>query len=505
MCGIFGYQRVRADVDELALNRMVNVLAMAATRRGTEATGIAYVEGGKVRIDKAPSSAFDMDFAIPAGTRTVIGHTRFATQGVSKNNFNNHPFPGRAGISATSFALVHNGIIYNDSMLFTKYGKPDKRVETDSYALVSLLEDRSVRSKSLAEPADIGKALEEVRGVHAVAVLTARDELVLWRQGNPLHSVFLEKAGVFVFASTKEILLEGLASCPEWYRESGGDKGEIKGFPEGIVRRYTQGQKRAEASFVAPTPAYTSTAYTGGYPKDYRGKAQSYMYDEYMYDEYMSDRYWDKDTLQYRTKPAKATVKATPKAAAVAVPKELPKATITKVEPKPATPSPAELSARTFSLQLAVTEDAALLSISKAILQKHMDEEIIYDQAEYITLLDALKLCYDCAAVTPKNDCSTCVLKVSIRDSGVFDCMDCPAPPLIATPEDVGTACVECKYFTSNVYNEDPTPDDMDDAVFDTIKSAYEYSGTHANPVAKGAVRRIFEILNKEAKANAKK
>ena len=50
MCGIFGvlsYKNKLKDMDEL-----VNSLAEESAERGTDATGIAYVSSGKIKINK---------------------------------------------------------------------------------------------------------------------------------------------------------------------------------------------------------------------------------------------------------------------------------------------------------------------------------------------------------------------------------------------------------------------------------------------------------------------
>ena len=64
-----------------------------------------------------------------------MGHTRAATQGSAKDNFNNHPFPGYAG---GSFALAHNGVLFND--IFLQRSLPVTKVKTDSYVAVQLLQ-----------------------------------------------------------------------------------------------------------------------------------------------------------------------------------------------------------------------------------------------------------------------------------------------------------------------------------------------------------------------------
>ena len=61
--------------------------------------------------------------------RAVIGHTRFTTQGSEKRNCNNHPFEGRCGTE--SFALAHNGVLYNDRELRREQHLPPTPIENE--------------------------------------------------------------------------------------------------------------------------------------------------------------------------------------------------------------------------------------------------------------------------------------------------------------------------------------------------------------------------------------
>ena len=137
MCALFGWLDYKGIVSDRLLKKLTQALANAAEERGTDASGIAYVKGSKVTIFKRPKPAHKIHFNAPNGTRVVMGHTRMTTQGDEKQNCNNHPFIGTAGIP---FALAHNGIIYNDKELRQERNLPDTNIETDSYIAVQLLE-----------------------------------------------------------------------------------------------------------------------------------------------------------------------------------------------------------------------------------------------------------------------------------------------------------------------------------------------------------------------------
>lgn len=108
MCALFGWLDYKGNVPYNILKKLTQTLANAAEERGTDAAGIAYIRDNNVKIYKRPRSAHRIHFNIPYGTHSVMGHTRMATQGDKKHNFNNHPFHGHADID---FAFAHNGII----------------------------------------------------------------------------------------------------------------------------------------------------------------------------------------------------------------------------------------------------------------------------------------------------------------------------------------------------------------------------------------------------------
>lgn len=140
-----------------------------------------------------------MRWRITPEARYLMGHTRMTTQGAASRNYNNHPFPGKAG--QQSFALAHNGVLYNDMELRHTHRLSDTRIETDSYVAVQLLEkDGKLNSDSLRQMA------EALDGSFTITVLDARNTLYLVRGNNPLTIRYLPCLGCYLYASTDEIL-----------------------------------------------------------------------------------------------------------------------------------------------------------------------------------------------------------------------------------------------------------------------------------------------------------
>ena len=203
MCCLYGIIDFRHALTVKRKNQILSALATAAEARGTDATGITYNDRGKLRIYKRPWPAHFMRFRVPEDARVVMGHTRMTTQGNERRNCNNHPFPGHTGAGA--FALAHNGVLYNDKSLRTALDLPRTRIETDSYIAVQLIE-----CKKTLDFSSLKYMAEQVEGSFTFTVLDAQDNLYLVKGDNPLCLYHFPKLGLYLYASTEEILKKAL-------------------------------------------------------------------------------------------------------------------------------------------------------------------------------------------------------------------------------------------------------------------------------------------------------
>jgi glucosamine 6-phosphate synthetase-like amidotransferase/phosphosugar isomerase protein len=180
----------------------VKALTVAAECRGTDATGISYVSNGEIVTYKKPKPARKLKFYFPVNTEAVIAHNRMTTQGSELKNYNNHPFHGMAD---KTFALTHNGVIYNDTELRTQHHLPDPVIETDSYIAVQLLEEQGkITFESVKTMA------EELLGSYTFSILDADNNLWLVKGSNPLHLIHFPDLQLYVYASTQEIMNKAL-------------------------------------------------------------------------------------------------------------------------------------------------------------------------------------------------------------------------------------------------------------------------------------------------------
>lgn len=197
MCGIAGFSLTH-DAD-LPVRKLAKELLTQIVSRGRDATGIAWTAPGtgEIRVRKAPVAAWrfvnpdpawslDALSQLPEDARTVILHTRAATQGDPADHVNNHP------IVSGSTVGVHNGVIYNDDQLFDYLGSR-RQGEVDSEAAFALI-DR------LAYP---DQALRLIEGGWALAWLDAnqKDVLHLVRGSSSPVKVRGTSDGSFIFAS----------------------------------------------------------------------------------------------------------------------------------------------------------------------------------------------------------------------------------------------------------------------------------------------------------------
>ena len=222
MCAVFGFLDYKGKTSNAVLKKLIHYLSVAAEVRGTDATGIAYARNGSMVTYKKPKPAHKVKLFFPRDTRSVIGHTRFTTQGSEKRNCNNHPFEGHCGTEL--FALAHNGVLYNDRELRREQHLPTTPIETDSYIAVQLLE----QGQQL-DTENVRRTAELVEGSFVFTILKNDNTLFLVKGNNPLALYHFPTLGLYVYASTKSILDNALkrVKLNDKYCEVDVSEGEI--------------------------------------------------------------------------------------------------------------------------------------------------------------------------------------------------------------------------------------------------------------------------------------
>ena len=199
MCCLFGLIDTELHFTGKQKSKLLHVLASASEVRGTDATGVAYDSGEMLHIYKRPIPGHKLNFYIKNESRFAMGHTRMTTQGNASRNRNNHPFRGI--LQSGSFALAHNGVLYNDMTLRERLHLPKTRIETDSYVTVQLIEQKGVLSFD-----SLRYMAEQLRGSFTITVLDSAGSLYIVKGDNPFCLYFYPSCGLYVYASTKEVL-----------------------------------------------------------------------------------------------------------------------------------------------------------------------------------------------------------------------------------------------------------------------------------------------------------
>ena len=195
MCGIVGY---------LGDKNVNNVLLEGLKRleyRGYDSSGIAIVEGGKIKVTRAVGRIVELEkkVTICGNAKVGISHTRWATHGVPTER-NAHPHLSNDG----KLALVHNGIIENYQEIKTALLAEGNifHSDTDTEVLAHLI--GKLYAGDLLEA--VQQALKQVRGAYGIAVVHADEpnRLVAARMGSPLifgvgHNEFFVASDVSAF------------------------------------------------------------------------------------------------------------------------------------------------------------------------------------------------------------------------------------------------------------------------------------------------------------------
>ena len=234
MCALYGFINYGKILSKKELKKLVRNLSIASELRGTDASGVAYVRNGKIVIYKKPQPSHEVNFYFPSDITILTGHTRMATHGDARNNYNNHPFVGHT--AEGDFALCHNGVLFNYEQVQKQEQLPKTKIKTDSYVAVQLIE-----KYGKADFETIGKMSELVNGSFVFTVLTDEEKLYISRWDNPICILHFPKLGIYVYTSTKEIMQMALQGTPfekQPFETVSVSKGEMVSIDKnGIIER----------------------------------------------------------------------------------------------------------------------------------------------------------------------------------------------------------------------------------------------------------------------------
>lgn len=179
------------------LEFLVDEMLLGIEHRGRDATGLLAVpvtgEPQLIKADINASRFVQWRETMPKNLRTILGHTRFATQGVPENLDNDHPV-----VYETCFA-IHNGHIANDAELFAEHSL-ERKAEVDSEIIPALFNKYGLDHAHLA--------LQELEGGFATAVVnpTHFPGVTVLAKGWSSPCEVLETKRAVIWASTKDAI-----------------------------------------------------------------------------------------------------------------------------------------------------------------------------------------------------------------------------------------------------------------------------------------------------------
>jgi len=177
MCGIIGYTGKKNAVPIIldGLKRL--------EYRGYDSAGIAFFNDKHIEVRRCTGKIKDLYTVIEADkpfSHTAIGHTRWATHGRPSEE-NAHPH------RSNGIVIVHNGIIENYLPIKEKLIEDGYKFtsETDTEVICHLIEKYS---KEYPLEESVRKALKEVKGAYAIAVMNEKEpgKIVGVKKDSPL-------------------------------------------------------------------------------------------------------------------------------------------------------------------------------------------------------------------------------------------------------------------------------------------------------------------------------
>ena len=171
MCGIFGI--ISASPVDL---RDLEALAKHAEFRGRDSSGLIVYRGGGYEVDRADYRIPQLLAKVrPAGSTTVMGHSRLITNGLSDNQ----------PLVYEGVCVLHNGIVVNADELWEELDK-SRKLEIDTEVIGALAASHLEEGGSLDELPQL--ILQKCRGVVACALLVpSQGKLCLFSNNGSLY------------------------------------------------------------------------------------------------------------------------------------------------------------------------------------------------------------------------------------------------------------------------------------------------------------------------------
>lgn len=229
MCGIFGFI-ARADSTFAAdqFQPLLSALFLLSESRGKDASGVALMDSAALtvlkRADRARKVVHSTEYhtllaefsttADRADARGFMGHARMVTNGSETRSDNNQP------VIKHEMLCLHNGIVVNDTALWSAFPALERIYEVDTEVILSLV--RYFRDQGHSLPEAVAETFDQIQGANSIA-LAANDvrALVLATSNGSLYFARSASGRELVFASEEYILRRAMehASLREYFAQ----------------------------------------------------------------------------------------------------------------------------------------------------------------------------------------------------------------------------------------------------------------------------------------------
>lgn len=212
MCGIWGFMSSDKSLCNSDKKSIIDKLFILSESRGKESTGLACIDDG-ITLFKDTTRAsqfiksdkyeeFIRKHIWDNETLTVIGHVRLATNGSSFEVANCHP------ISKTHSAIVHNGVIVNESAIWERHPEWSRETELDSEIILNHLWYGSKNGLDIYE--SLNCCFQEIYGVASICGLDKDSNTIFAATNNGSLYYYVSQNNKTIIYASERIVIEKL-------------------------------------------------------------------------------------------------------------------------------------------------------------------------------------------------------------------------------------------------------------------------------------------------------
>jgi asparagine synthetase B (glutamine-hydrolysing) len=225
MCGIFGLMvHQDAGYEPAFIKKSLSTLARLSESRGKDSSGLVFKSEAEKQM-QVFKGAVTLHYLLKrpevkeqiakmlgmyqhnssSGQRTafaVMGHSRLVTNGSQINDVNNQP------VVKDGIVGIHNGIIVNESELWSLHADLERSYEIDTEVMLALIRKYIRSDKDVA--AAVSKTVNEIFGTVAAAFFVDDLNILSIMTNNGSLYTLTNKRGLFIFAS-EDFFLRQLA------------------------------------------------------------------------------------------------------------------------------------------------------------------------------------------------------------------------------------------------------------------------------------------------------